>query len=93
MLLSDIKEVHIFVGHPILEIPEETKKSLVGNSTLILLTILYKQGNEEEKKAVLTVVRELINNTLDAKAATQKYWVDNMRDEEIKKVGESLLKG
>ena len=48
MLLSDTKEVHIFVGHPVEGIPEESKKTLIGNSTLILLTILYKQGNEEE---------------------------------------------
>lgn len=92
MLLSDTKEVHIFVGHPVEGIPEESKKTLIGNSTLILLTILYKQGDEEEKKAVLTVVKEIIAKTLDGKDATQKYWVDNIYNDEFKKVGENLLK-
>jgi hypothetical protein len=92
MLLSDINTVHIFVGHPIEGIPEETKKSLIGNSTLILLTILYKQGSEEEKNAVLTVVKEIIKKTLNGKEAAQKYWVDRMYDDEIKKAGLEILK-
>jgi len=92
MFLNDTKEVHIFVGYPIKGIPEESKKTLVGNSTLILLTLLYKQGNEEEKKAVLTVVKEIIAKTLDGKYATQKYWVDNIYNDEFKKLGEDLLK-
>ena len=92
MLLNGTKEVHIFVGHPVEGIAEESKKTLIGNSTLILLTILYKQGNEEEKKAVLTVVKEIIAKTLDGRDATQKYWVDNVYNDEFKKVGENLLK-
>ena len=92
MLLSGTNEVHIFVGHPTEGVPEENKKTLIGNSTLILLTILYKQGNDEEKKAVLTVVKEIIAKTLDGKAATQKYWVDNIYNDEFKKIGEKLLK-
>lgn len=91
MLLNDTEEVHIFVGHPIEGIPEESKKTLIGNSTLILLTILYKQGNEEEKKAVLTVVKEIIATTLNGRDATQKYWVDNIYNDEYKKIGEKLL--
>lgn len=92
MLLNDTEVVHIFVGHPVEGIPEESKKTLIGNSTLILLTILYKQGNEDEKKAVLTVVKEIVAKTLNGREATQKYWVDNMYNNEFKKVGENLLK-
>jgi hypothetical protein len=92
MLLNGIKEVNIFVGHPTDEIPEKDKRYLVGSSTLILLTILYKQGNEEEKKAVLTIVQELIDKTLDGKEATRKYWVERMKDDEIRNAGETLLK-
>ena len=91
MLLNDIKEVHIYVGHPIEGIPEENKKTLIGNSALILLTILYKQGNEEEKKAVLTVVKEIIAKTINGREATQKYWVDNIYNDEFKEVGLKLL--
>lgn len=92
MLLNDIKEVHVFVGHPVDGISEESKKTLIGNSTLILLTLLYKQGNEEEKKAVLTVVKEIVAKTINGREATKKYWVDNIYNDEFKKIGESLLK-
>lgn len=92
MLLNDKSEVNMFVEHPIDGVPEETKRSLIGYSTLIQLTILYKQGNEEEKKAALTVVREIMNKTLDGKEAVQKYWVDRMHDDQIRIAGEELLR-
>jgi len=92
MLLNGAEKVTIFVGHPAPGISEESKKTLVGNSIFILLTILYKQGTSEEKRAVLTVVKELINTTLDGKEAAHKFWVERSRDEEIKTAGEALLK-
>lgn len=93
LLLNGTKEVHLFVGHPSGAEPEESKKTLIGNSTLILLKMLYTQGNDEEKQAVLTVVKEIIAKTLNGKEAARRYWIENIyNDEALKQIGERLLK-
>lgn len=91
MLLNDVETVHAFVGHPVISKKEEDRKVHMGGSTFIMLTIAYKNGNAEERNAVLTVVRQLIKRSLDGKDQVQKYWVDRQRDEEVKKAGEELL--
>ncbi len=91
MFLTGSEEITAYVGHPKSETLERTAKARVGNSTFILLTILFKQGTESEKKAVMTVTNQLLKNTTDGKDAVQKFWVDRQRDEEIKSAGLEIL--
>jgi hypothetical protein len=91
MLLSSAENVTAYVGHPNTKEAEEHPKGLIGDSTFIMLTIMYKNGNQEERNAVMTLLKELIQNSLDGKTATQKYWIDRMRDEEIKQAGMAVL--
>jgi len=91
MLLADKEVVTAYVGHPSSKEAEEKSTSRIGNSTFILLTIMYKRGNPEERTAVVTLVKQLIHNSVDGKNAVQKYWVDVQRDEEIKEAGIAIL--
>ncbi len=91
MLLNGVSEVHVYAGHPVTQIPDEKQKTKIGSSTFILLTIAYKQGTAEERKAVITVTRQLMNRSTDGKEAVQKYWVDRQQDNEIKEAGRLLL--
>lgn len=91
MLLANIEEVVAYVGHPITKKAEEKPISRIGNSTFILLTIMFKQGNSEERKSVVMLVKQLIRNSVDGRDAVQKYWVDVQRDEEIKEAGITIL--
>jgi len=93
MLLSGVEEVTAYVGHPIDEQAEKYPKTRMGNSTFIMLTIMYKKGDSKEREAVLTLVKQLIRNSIDGRDAVQKFWVDNQRDEEIKKAGIAVLEG
>ncbi len=91
MLLANIEEVTAYVGYPLSKQAEEKPISRIGNSTFILLTIMFKRGNPEEHKAVVTLIQQLMRNSVDGRDAVQKYWVDVQRDEEIKKAGINLL--
>ncbi len=92
MLLTDVEEVVAYVGHPTDEFSEESQRVRIGNSTFIMLTIMFKRGNPEEREAVLTLVRQLIDYSLDGRDAVQRFWIDQQRDEEILEAGEELLK-
>jgi hypothetical protein len=91
MLLAGVGEVTAYVGHPENKEAEDNPKYRIGNSTLIMLTIMYKRGTPEEKEAVLTLVKQIINSSVDGRDAVQKYWVDRQRDDEIKDAGLSIL--
>lgn len=91
MLLSDIDEVTAYVGHPDNADAENNPKYRIGSSTFIMLTIMFKRGNSEEREAVLTLIKQLINTSVDGKKAFKKYWIDRQRDEEIKKAGIEIL--
>jgi len=91
MLLANTEEVTAYVGHPLSKEAEEKPISRIGNSTFILLTIMFKKGNTEERNAVVTLVKQLISNSVDGKSAVQKYWVDVQSDKEIKEAGITIL--
>ncbi|MFC1622008.1 hypothetical protein ACFL13_01305 [Patescibacteria group bacterium] len=92
MLLADKEEVVAYVGHPNTREAEKHPIARVGSSIFILLTILFKKGNTGERKAVLTVLKQLVNNSVDGSENAIKYWIDRQRDSEIKEAGESILK-
>ncbi len=91
MLLTDVREVHVYAGHPVTQDSDEKQKTKIGASTFILLTIAYKQGNELEKEAVITVTKQLMNKSIDGREIVQRYWVDSQRDTEIKEAGQLIL--
>jgi len=91
MLLADKNEVTAFVGHPDTEEAENRPKNKIGKSIFILLTILFKKGNEEERSAVLTVLKQLINNSTDGHANAVQYWIERQLDKEIKEAGIDIL--
>lgn len=91
MVLAGIEEVTAYVGHPSSKEAEEKPISRMGNSTFILLTIMFKKGSQEERAAVVTLLKQLIRNSVDGRAAVQKYWIDVQRDEEIKEAGIGIL--
>jgi hypothetical protein len=91
MLLADIYEVTAYVGHPTSAFSEDTQKVRIGNSTFIMLSIMYKRGNPEERKAVLILVKQLVGYSIDGKEAVKKFWVDQQRDEEIVAAGMKIL--
>jgi hypothetical protein len=66
-------------------------KPHIGDSTFWLLRRLYERGDPKEKEAVLLVVKKLMRENADGRKAIEEYWVKHVKDEEIKKVGRSLL--
>lgn len=63
----------------------------VGDSTFLLLRNLYVNSNPEEKGAILRTVERLMNISTDGYTAVKNYWVDHARDDNLRKIGESLL--
>ncbi len=92
MLLSDKDEVTAYVGHPISEKDNEQIIVRAGKSIFILLTILFKRGNKNEKDAILTVMKQLINTSTDGYENAVQYWIERQRDEEIKSAGVEVLR-
>lgn len=91
MLLGGVHEVTAYIGHPTDKYAEETQQVRIGNSTFIMLTIMFKRGNAKEREAVLTVVRQLMDYSIDGRNAVQKFWIDRQRDEEIASAGKKML--
>ncbi len=92
MLLQGYKTVQAYVAHPIdNKVKDTDRKVVIGSSTFILLTILYKNGSETERSAVETIVKQLIARSTDGIEQVQKFWIDRQEDEEIKNSGKNIL--
>jgi len=85
-LLSGEDDISAYVGRR-----SRPGKMRLGDSTFWLLRRVYEKGGEPTKKAVLTVVKELIKASSDGKNAVKTYWISHARDETLKKVGKELI--
>lgn len=92
MLLNDVKQVTVLTGYPIHKNATEQPKTKTGKGLYILLTILYKHGDEKEKEAIITTLKQLVKFSSDGADNAVKYWITNQHDTEIKKAGEIALK-
>jgi len=88
MLLGN-ENVAAFIGRK----TGKGEKQRVGDSTFLLLRNLYEKGDKGVKRAVLKVVRTLLQLSSDGEQAVETYWVKHPRDEALRKVGQNLIKG
>jgi len=52
---------------------------------------VYEGGDAEIKQATLKVVRYLMDHSSGGREVIRTYWVEHVRNPEIKKIGNSLL--
>ncbi len=90
LFFSGTTKITCYVGYPISEtIPSKT---MVGKSTMLYLSYVYKKSDPDGKLAVLSVIKTIIANSTDGRDAFKKYWVDNQYNPEIKEAGIKLLR-
>ena len=67
-------------------------RPMIGDSTLVNLRHLYESAaDDEQKNAVLTVVRQLLHTTSDAKSAMQGYWNEYAKNDDVRVAAKKLL--
>ncbi len=66
-------------------------KPPMGDSVFFLLRKIYTLGNDEEREAILIIVRKMMRESSDGKDAVWEYWVNHVKDDELRKIGNSLL--
>lgn len=87
LVRNGAREITAFVAHE----TNPKGKMKIGDSTFYLLRFLYEKSNEEDQKAILATTKRLMQEASDGKTAVKSYWVDHVRDEELKKLGKKLL--
>ncbi|HSH31459.1 MAG TPA: hypothetical protein VK963_02210 [Candidatus Saccharimonadales bacterium] len=83
LLLNGEDRVLAFVGRG-----DPAGKTKIGPSVFRLLRLVYQQKPAE---GILQTVKQLMAASSDGAQAVQTYWVEHVRDEEIKQVGRKLL--
>jgi hypothetical protein len=68
-------------------------KPMVGDSTIYSLQKRYERSNDEtDKAAIITVVKKLMRENSDGPTSVENYWIDHVKDEKGKQIGENLLR-
>lgn len=66
-------------------------KIRIGDSTFLLLRILYEEADINSRNAIFDTVVILMNKAFDGKKAIHTYWVEHSKNEEIQRIGKKLL--
>ncbi|MBU4430749.1 hypothetical protein KKB16_01375 [Patescibacteria group bacterium] len=66
-------------------------KMKIGDSTFYLLRVLYEKADINSRNSILNTVEILMDEASDGEKAVRTYWVEHVRDKELRQVGKKLL--
>lgn len=86
--VAGVKTVRVYSAVP----NRKPSKSMIGDSTFVLLRQLYSRyTHPKQRAAILETTALLARASTDGRNAVETYWVEHPRSEKIQSVGKSIL--